>query len=113
MQSEYLSAKHIHKSEQQLLSRIFPASLMRTGLNFINCSKKFAGFSQRKVTKILQLFAVHPKLHKDLLSAEKVAGEVIHLHKVTRSEMGSYMCIAKNGVPPAVSKTVQLNVNCK
>ena len=23
------------------------------------------------------------------------------------------MCIARNGVPPAVSKTVQLNVNCK
>lgn len=45
------------------------------------------------------------------MKAEKVAGEVIHLHKVTRSEMGSYMCIANNGVPPAVSKTVQLNVN--
>jgi len=41
----------------------------------------------------------------------EVAGEVIHLHKVTRSEMGRYMCIAKNGVPPAVSKTIQLNVN--
>ena len=27
--------------------------------------------------------------------------------------MGAYMCIARNGVPPAVSKTVQLNVNCK
>ena len=48
-----------------------------------------------------------------VIVAEKVAGEVIHLHKVTRSEMGSYMCIANNGVPPAVSKTVQLNVNCK
>ena len=27
--------------------------------------------------------------------------------------MGAYMCIAKNGVPPAVGKTVQLNVHCK
>ena len=27
--------------------------------------------------------------------------------------MGAYMCIARNGVPPAVSKTVQLSVNCK
>ena len=33
--------------------------------------------------------------------------------QVTRSEMGRYMCIAKNGVPPAVSKTIQLNVNCE
>ena len=40
-------------------------------------------------------------------------GEEIQLHKVTRSEMGAYMCIATNGVPPAVGKTVQLNVNCK
>ena len=66
-----------------------------------------------------------------LLSADKVEGAEIQLHKVifnwdfnkilnirwctkvTRSEMGAYMCIARNGVPPAVSKTVQLNVNCK
>ena len=45
--------------------------------------------------------------------ADKVDGEEIQLHKVTRSEMGSYMCIATNGVPPAVGKTVQLNVNCE
>ena len=38
---------------------------------------------------------------------------VTHILQVTRSEMGAYMCIAKNGVPPAVGKTVQLNVHCK
>ena len=43
----------------------------------------------------------------------EVRGEVLYLHSITRSEMGSYMCVAKNGVPPAVSKIVQLNVNCK
>ena len=48
-----------------------------------------------------------------LFVAEEVSGAEIQLHKVTRSEMGSYMCIATNGVPPAVGKTVQLNVNCK
>ena len=48
-----------------------------------------------------------------LFLVEKVEGEEIQLHKVTRSEMGAYMCIATNGVPPAVGKTVQLNVNCK
>ena len=48
-----------------------------------------------------------------LFVAEEVSGAEIQLHKVTRSEMGSYMCIATNGVPPAVAKTVQLNVNCK
>ncbi|TMW46573.1 hypothetical protein DOY81_008347 [Sarcophaga bullata] len=33
-----------------------------------------------------------------------VEGEMLTLSKVTRSEMGAYMCIASNGVPPSVSK---------
>jgi len=41
----------------------------------------------------------------------EIVGETLHLYSVTRSEMGSYMCIARNGVPPAVSKNIQLNVN--
>lgn len=41
----------------------------------------------------------------------EVRGDVLYLSTVTRSEMGAYMCVAKNGVPPAVSKIVQLNVN--
>jgi hypothetical protein len=28
-------------------------------------------------------------------------------------DMGAYMCIAKNGVPPAVSKRIQLGIDCK
>ncbi len=47
------------------------------------------------------------------LAGVEVRGEVLYLHTITRSEMGAYMCVAKNGVPPAVSKIVQLNVNCK
>ena len=27
--------------------------------------------------------------------------------------MGAFMCIAKNGVPPPVSKRMVLNVNCE
>ena len=53
------------------------------------------------------------KCPEGVIAVEKVEGEEIQLHKVTRSEMGAYMCIATNGVPPAVGKTVQLNVNCK
>ena len=32
---------------------------------------------------------------------------------VTRADMGAYMCIARNGVPPATSKIFKLIVNCK
>ena len=38
-------------------------------------------------------------------------GEVLHLHNVTRKDMGSYLCMASNGVPPSVSSRVTLNVN--
>ncbi|KAF2885575.1 hypothetical protein ILUMI_20598 [Ignelater luminosus] len=38
-------------------------------------------------------------------------GEVLRLMKVTRSEMGAYMCIASNGVPPTVSKRIIVNVH--
>lgn len=44
---------------------------------------------------------------------EAYHGEVLRLYRVTRAMMGAYMCVANNGVPPAVSKRVPLNVNCK
>uniref|UniRef100_A0A182UFK3 Ig-like domain-containing protein n=1 Tax=Anopheles melas TaxID=34690 RepID=A0A182UFK3_9DIPT len=40
-------------------------------------------------------------------------GEVLHLTKVSRNEMGAYLCIATNGVPPSVSKRIILDVECK
>ncbi|XP_060537401.1 lachesin isoform X2 [Cylas formicarius] len=41
----------------------------------------------------------------------EVEGEVLSLTKVTRSEMGAYLCIATNGVPPSVSKRMMLHVH--
>ena len=43
----------------------------------------------------------------------RVEGDVLELQKVTRSQMGEYLCIASNGYPPAVSKKVDLKVNCE
>lgn len=40
-------------------------------------------------------------------------GEVLKLTKITRSEMGAYLCIASNGIPPSVSKRIMVNVHCK
>lgn len=42
-----------------------------------------------------------------------VEGEMLTLTKVTRSEMGAYLCIAANGVPPSVSKRMMLHVHCE
>ncbi|KAK2587204.1 hypothetical protein KPH14_002947 [Odynerus spinipes] len=38
-------------------------------------------------------------------------GETLVLSKITRSEMGAYLCIASNSVPPSVSKRMMLQVN--
>lgn len=38
-------------------------------------------------------------------------GEILKLTKITRSEMGAYLCIASNGIPPSVSKRILVNVH--
>ncbi|KZC12837.1 Lachesin [Dufourea novaeangliae] len=37
-------------------------------------------------------------------------GEQLNLTKITRNEMGAYLCIATNGVPPTVSKRITVDV---
>jgi len=38
---------------------------------------------------------------------------MLSLTKITRSEMGAYLCIASNSVPPSVSKRMKVQVHCK
>nr|XP_050865511.1 lachesin-like [Vespula vulgaris]XP_050865512.1 lachesin-like [Vespula vulgaris]XP_050865513.1 lachesin-like [Vespula vulgaris]XP_050865514.1 lachesin-like [Vespula vulgaris]XP_050865515.1 lachesin-like [Vespula vulgaris]XP_050865517.1 lachesin-like [Vespula vulgaris]XP_050865518.1 lachesin-like [Vespula vulgaris]XP_050865519.1 lachesin-like [Vespula vulgaris]XP_050865520.1 lachesin-like [Vespula vulgaris]XP_050865521.1 lachesin-like [Vespula vulgaris]XP_050865522.1 lachesin-like [Vespu len=38
-------------------------------------------------------------------------GEELKLTKISRAEMGVYLCIASNGIPPAVSKRISINVH--
>eukprot|EP00090_Calanus_glacialis_P021781 TRINITY_DN33606_c0_g1_i1.p1 TRINITY_DN33606_c0_g1~~TRINITY_DN33606_c0_g1_i1.p1 ORF type:complete len:508 (-),score=75.59 TRINITY_DN33606_c0_g1_i1:774-2297(-) len=38
-------------------------------------------------------------------------GEHLNIARVGRGQMGAYLCIASNDVPPAVSKRISLNVN--
>jgi len=40
-------------------------------------------------------------------------GETLDLSRISRLDMGAYMCIATNGVPPAVSKRIKVSVDCK
>ncbi|XP_026482523.1 protein CEPU-1-like [Ctenocephalides felis] len=48
---------------------------------------------------------------KDLVRVDSFNGTVLHLSRVERRQMGAYLCIASNEVPPAVSKRVTLNVH--
>lgn len=40
-------------------------------------------------------------------------GEALNLTRITRAEMGVYLCIASNGVPPTVSKRITVDVECE
>lgn len=42
-----------------------------------------------------------------------VAGEMLHIVKISRLHMGTYLCIASNGVPPPVSQRISLHVQCE
>ncbi|KFM76454.1 Lachesin, partial [Stegodyphus mimosarum] len=44
-------------------------------------------------------------------SVLRMVGEFLNLTQVTREDMGAYLCIASNGVPPSVSKRILLQVN--
>lgn len=43
----------------------------------------------------------------------EVEGELLEMTRVSRLEIGGYLCIASNSVPPSVSKLIKLNVECK
>ncbi|XP_017794610.1 PREDICTED: lachesin-like [Habropoda laboriosa] len=53
--------------------------------------------------------ALNQKSHVSPVS--EYQGEELNLTKISRNEMGVYLCIATNGVPPAVSKRIFINVH--
>ncbi|XP_055635372.1 lachesin-like isoform X2 [Toxorhynchites rutilus septentrionalis] len=48
---------------------------------------------------------------RELMRLEAYNGTHLHLPKLERRQMGAYLCIASNDVPPAVSKRVSLSVH--
>lgn len=40
-------------------------------------------------------------------------GESLELTRISRLDMGAYLCIATNGVPPSVSKRIKVSVDCE
>ncbi|XP_036148587.1 lachesin isoform X2 [Monomorium pharaonis] len=50
-------------------------------------------------------------VHDPLIQVDNLSGERLELTRVDRRQMGAYLCIARNEVPPAVSKRVNLKVN--
>lgn len=48
-----------------------------------------------------------------VVSVDTYNGSMMHFWRLDRRQMGAFLCIASNDVPPAVSKRIILNVNCE
>ncbi|XP_065223044.1 lachesin [Planococcus citri] len=48
---------------------------------------------------------------RDIVKVDSYNGSTLYFWKVDRRQMGAYLCIASNDVPPAVSKRIILSVN--
>lgn len=48
-----------------------------------------------------------------IAAVKSFSGETLELTGVLRQEMGMYLCIASNTVPPTVSKRYSVDVHCK
>jgi hypothetical protein len=46
-------------------------------------------------------------------SVQTVEGTELELNGLSRSDMGAYLCIASNGIPPQVSKRIMVHIHCK
>lgn len=68
------------------------------------------GFEEEKIHKSKQII---PKMSSSFAVVKHVDGERLVLQQVLRTDMGGYMCIASNGVPPTISKRYEVQVNCK
>jgi hypothetical protein len=64
----------------------------------------FCKFLMDKFSKIIIASAVAVNVYD---------GEQLNLTRISRTEMGAYLCIATNGVPPSVSKRIIVDVECK
>lgn len=55
----------------------------------------------------------HDKQNFYIFVVNVVDGEILSITKVSRLHMAAYLCVASNGVPPSISKRVQVKVQCK
>lgn len=62
---------------------------------------------------VIILFFLWCTLILAFVSVTEWEGETLELTKISRLDMGAYLCIASNGVPPSVSKRIKVSVDCK
>ncbi|CAM1317709.1 Uncharacterised protein g6827 [Pycnogonum litorale] len=62
---------------------------------------------RREDSRAIALYDRNGKRH----SVKEYPEDKLHFYGVSREHMGAYLCIASNGVPPSISRTINLNIN--
>jgi len=52
-------------------------------------------------------------LYYCVFTVNVIDGEKLMIRKISRLHMGSYLCVASNGVPPTRSKRINVTVHCE
>ena len=80
------------------------------------CSLQAEGTPEPKITwrrEDNKKIIIKRKKNASKKERRSVVGEVLDLFRISRTQMGAYLCIAQNGVPPSISKRIILNVECE
>ena len=53
------------------------------------------------------------KFKEKILTVAEWEGNTLEMTRISRLDMGAYLCIASNGIPPTVSKQIKVSVDCE
>jgi len=56
---------------------------------------------------------IHVRTDTITITVTEWEGETLEMARISRLDMGAYLCIASNGIPPTVSKQIKVSVDCK
>ncbi|XP_015599058.1 lachesin isoform X2 [Cephus cinctus] len=83
--------------------------IIREAFGASTLGQKTRGKADKNVRMEVRKWMSAKSIH--VSSVAQFQGEILKLTKITRGEMGAYLCIASNGVPPSISKRITVNVH--
>lgn len=65
------------------------------------------------IEHIFFVLFVSPPNHTRHATVSEWDGDTLEISRISRLDMGAYLCIASNGVHPSVSKRIKVSVDCE
>ena len=103
----------IIKCKSSANKRLLSYFVIINAKNFFHiiCQVFHSDFSLDLEIQVLQLQQQLFNFH--IFLVRRVKNDTLVLSKISRSQMGNYLCIASNRYSPLVSHSIMVNINCK